>query len=147
MSIPTVVIQVAILVSCENRENLHNWYCLKDARYSITKDITSLSIMAAGRYDKSNRLSLTLAAIAVVAMFLYILFAPNGLLRYYRLQQSLATIRAANEDLQRQNKELRKEIDRLKHDPKYLEEVARQKYGFIKKNELLFNFKKQKDTK
>ena len=33
------------------------------------------------------------------------------------------------------------EIDRLKHDPKYIEDVVRQELGFIGKDEVIFKFK------
>lgn len=100
--------------------------------------------MVRTRTGKNNKRITTLCITSFVLLFIFIVFSPNGLLRYYRLQQSLKTVQAANEELRKQNEELRAEIDKLKNDPEYLEEVARKKFGLIKKNELIFNFKKKK---
>ena len=50
----------------------------------------------------------------------------------------------ANEELRQENQVLKEEIDKIQNDPEYLEEVARKKFGLIKKNELIFNFRKKR---
>jgi cell division protein FtsB len=42
-----------------------------------------------------------------------------------------------NEQLSHQNLSLSVEIDRLKHDPKYIENIARQELGMVAKDELI----------
>ncbi len=42
--------------------------------------------------------------------------------------------------LRRENAELEKKIKKLQEDPTYYEEIARQKYGYVKKNERLIIF-------
>lgn len=42
-----------------------------------------------------------------------------------------------NEQLSRQNLSLSVEIDRLKHDPKYIENIARQELGMVAEDELI----------
>ena len=40
------------------------------------------------------------------------------------------------------NLSLYREIDRLKHDPKYIEDVVRRELGLIGKDEVIFKLKK-----
>jgi len=42
-----------------------------------------------------------------------------------------------NEQRSRQNLSLSVEIDRLKHDPKYIENIARQELGMVAEDELI----------
>ena len=42
-----------------------------------------------------------------------------------------------NEQLSHQNLSLSVEIDRLKHDPKYIENIARQELGMVGEDELI----------
>ena len=53
-------------------------------------------------------------------------------------------MKVKNKRLEEENAILREEIDRLKHDPTYLEEKARKEYGLLKKNEMLYKFDKKK---
>jgi cell division protein FtsB len=56
----------------------------------------------------------------------------------------LQAILAQNEQLREANTALRQEIDKLRNDPAYLEEVARRQFGLIKKNEVIYEFPKKK---
>ena len=46
--------------------------------------------------------------------------------------------------LEQQNRDLQAEIEQLKNDAEYLEQVAREKHGLLKKNEMVFDFSKEK---
>ena len=58
--------------------------------------------------------------------------------KYMRLAHELSRVRVENRRLLAENKQFRQEIERLVHDPAYLEEVARKEYGLLKKNEVLY---------
>lgn len=60
--------------------------------------------------------------------------------QYMRLAHELSRVRAENRRLVAENKWYRQEIERLVHDPAYLEEVARKEYGLLKKNEVLYHY-------
>ena len=94
--------------------------------------------------EKTTKRLLSLSIIAFIIVSAFLVFSTNGIFRYYRLKKSLETIRAANEELRKENEELMAEIEKIQNDPEYLEEVARKKFGLIKKNELLFNFRKKR---
>lgn len=85
-----------------------------------------------------KRIIIGLAAVSV----LWLLFAPDwGLVHYRRLRKQIDSLALENKNLEHRNAELNKEIYRLRNDDAYLEEVARQKYGLLKKNETVYEVK------
>lgn len=77
----------------------------------------------------------------------WIIFGPYGALKYYQLKTELNNIHAQNQQMKEENEGLRKEIHKLTNDRSYLEEIARKKYGLIKKNEIIFEFEEKKRKK
>ena len=49
--------------------------------------------------------------------------------------------------LQQENEALRQEIERIEGDIEYLERIAREKHGLLKKNEMLFDFDEDNNKK
>jgi len=84
------------------------------------------------------------AWIIVFLILAWLIFSPWGAIRYYLLHSKLAAINAGNLELQQTNQNLLEEIERLKTDPEYIEEIARKKYGLIKRNEVIYQFPRQK---
>ena len=81
----------------------------------------------------------------IVLVLLWVLIAPKkSALHLIMAKQELEAIQAENNRLEEENAILREEIDKLKHDPAYLEEKARKEYGLLKKNEMLYKFDKKK---
>ena len=81
-----------------------------------------------------------LFSIAVVLMFsllFFIIFSEHGLIDLYALKAEKFQLNEKNELLRHKNLSLSVEIDRLKHDPHYIENVARQELGMVGKNELI----------
>jgi cell division protein FtsB len=74
---------------------------------------------------------------------MWIVFAPNkGIFDMVRTREKIEKLQAENLRLAEENKALQQEISRLKDDPTYLEEKARNEYGMLKENEVLYIFKK-----
>ncbi|GBE13354.1 cell division protein FtsB [bacterium BMS3Bbin14] len=89
-----------------------------------------------------------IVVLVIVFGMLWLIFAPGrGLLSYRRLQSRIGTLVRENKALVKHNAELRHDVDRLQHDGAYLEELARQKYGLLKKNEMVFEYKPAKKKK
>lgn len=109
--------------------------------------------MAARRKPKTkltplqeNRL-LKIVIALIVASMIWLLFAPGtGVYSLIKLRSKAARLEVQTEELVKSNDELRAEIDRLKNDTEYLEQIAREKYGMIKKNEQVFDFSKPKKS-
>lgn len=79
--------------------------------------------------------------VVIVLVLLWVMFAPGGgYLQYRRLQKEIDTLARENMALEKQNGRLRQEINRLQQDEAYLEELARKKYGLLRKNEEVFDF-------
>ncbi|MCF6290187.1 MAG: septum formation initiator family protein [Desulfobacterales bacterium] len=75
----------------------------------------------------------------------WILFAPShSTLTYYHARKNLAAIQNDNARLERENKALAEEINRIENDPAYLEEVGRKQFGLLKKDEVVYDFGKDK---
>jgi len=91
---------------------------------------------------QQNRL-LKIILVLVISSILWLLFAPGtGVYSLLKLRNKALELEKQTVELNRTNKELQAEIDRLKNDPGYLEQIAREKYGLLKKNEQVFDFSK-----
>ena len=94
---------------------------------------------------QENRL-LKIIIVLVVVTIVWLLFAPGtGVYSLVKQNKRTAELERQTEVLIKSNEELRAEIERLKHDQAYLEQVAREKYGLLKKNERVFDFSKDGD--
>lgn len=87
-----------------------------------------------------KRFFLVICLLSLLLITGWILFSSNGVINYYAIQKELHAIQEENLKLAAENDQLKIEIQRLKADPAYLEEVARKDYGLVKKNEMVFNF-------
>lgn len=86
--------------------------------------------MKVGRY---------LAGFVLVVGFL-IAFGNRGLVDNYMMRERLATLKKANQDIVRENKELEKTIILLRNKMPYVEMVARNELGMVKKGDLVYRF-------
>lgn len=64
----------------------------------------------------------------------------QGLPRYRALKAELHDIRADNERIRREVKQLRGTVERLRDDPNEIERIARDELGMLRDGELLFQF-------
>jgi cell division protein FtsB len=86
---------------------------------------------------KQNML-ISAAILAIFSMFLMIIFGDKGLADLNMLKKSRDGIIEKNEILIQENISLYRSIERLKKDPEFIENVARQELGVIGKNEIIF---------
>ncbi len=68
------------------------------------------------------------------------LFSPYGLLRYYQLKARVVELSQEVALLRQDCQDLKQRITLLKSDRTYIEKVARQRYGLVKNNEILYQF-------
>lgn len=76
--------------------------------------------------------------VLVVSLVLSALFVDGGVARHERLHEELSRLETLNEDLEKDNAQLRKEIEALKHDPRHVERVVREELGFVRPDEVIF---------
>ena len=74
---------------------------------------------------------------AMLSMLFFIFFGSNGLVDMNRLKEKRNLITEKNTKLTRKNISLYRRIERLKHDTGYIENVARQELGLVRKNEMV----------
>ncbi len=78
----------------------------------------------------------------LIALLFVILLSENGLIDYLKLKQRIGAVDASIKTLQKENVVLKGEIDRVQHDDRYLEDVARKKFGFIREGEKVYRIEK-----
>ena len=85
-----------------------------------------------------TKILLALAMLVLLNFLLVIVFGDKGLVDLYLLTESKKRIEAKNDRLERENLGLYREIDRLKHDPEFIENMVRKELGVIGENEVIF---------
>ncbi len=69
-------------------------------------------------------------------------FVDRGLIDNLRMKERLIVIKRSNADLARENGEIRKKISLLHNDLSYIEGIARNELGMVKKGDLVLQFEK-----
>ncbi|HBO84052.1 MAG TPA: septum formation initiator [Deltaproteobacteria bacterium] len=92
--------------------------------------------------NEHNKRYLYLFFAFIVIMVFLTVFSDKGLIKIYKLSKERDSIRTNNMVLKSRNEELKKEIERLKTDNRYIEGVARKELGMVKPTEVIFQFEK-----
>jgi cell division protein FtsB len=87
-----------------------------------------------------QKILLSLVALVLLNILLIIIFGDRGLVEVNRLKGERDQLLEDNHDLKAKNSALRREIERLKSDPAYIEHVARQELGMIGRDEVIVRF-------
>lgn len=93
---------------------------------------------------KLYRISLLLVAIFLLVLFF---FPGKGLFFLRRQKMQVIALNAEKQKLVEKNNVLREEIKRVTTDVNYLEEVAREQHGLLKKDEMVFDFSPKEQKK
>jgi cell division protein FtsB len=76
---------------------------------------------------------------ALILALLFLAFAPGRSLYSLRqVHRQAETVTEENKTLLRETVQLNEEIRLLQHDERYLEQLAREKYGMLRKNEEVY---------
>lgn len=86
---------------------------------------------------KKQSIFLSIAVVLMFSLLFFIIFGEHGLIDLNALKAEKFQLKEKNELLTHKNLSLSVEIDRLKHDPHYIENVARQELGMVGENELI----------
>ena len=90
---------------------------------------------------------LALSILAMSLLLMFIVFGENGLVDLNSLKMERDILLLKNKELTQENLSLYREVERLKNDPQYVENVARQELGVIGKDEVIFKTKKDRKAK
>ena len=86
---------------------------------------------------RTQSIFLSVTVVLLVSLLFFIIFGEHGFLDLNILKKGRDQLAGKNEQLSHQNLSLSVEIDRLKHDPKYIENIARQELGMVAEDELI----------
>jgi cell division protein FtsB len=78
--------------------------------------------------------------IFLLLMGFLIVFGNNGLVDNYVMKEKLKILKEENEQIVRENNDLKKEISLLKENPQYVELAARKELGMVRKGDKVFRF-------
>lgn len=76
----------------------------------------------------------------ILFILFFTVFGERGLLRIHQLQQEKQDLTKRTELLKGDNEKLRREIEALKTDRRYLESIARRDFGLVRSNEVIYQF-------
>ena len=94
---------------------------------------------------KKRTILLSTAVILLGALFFFIIVSEHGLRDMNFLKKEQARLVQINKRLSQENLAISVEIERLKYDPAYIENIARQELGMIRADELILKPKKLPD--
>ena len=86
-----------------------------------------------------------IAFIILGVVISWLAFGEGGFLHLYRKEKERQAYLEKIRELERANRELLEEINRLREDNAYIESVARRELGLVKDNELIYRFSKEQD--
>ena len=89
---------------------------------------------------KRNLIFFTIILLSFVYLFISILFGDMGLLKYRELHKTKARLENQIKDINKENEQLKTQIDSLKKDPFSLEKHAREEFGLAKPDEYIFQY-------
>jgi cell division protein FtsB len=97
--------------------------------------------------NKKQRILMVMAVLGIFSMSLFIIYGNNGLADLMRIREEKSQLIEKNEAIRQENVSLYREIDRMNHDPDYIEEVARKELGVIGPEEIISRMKIDQDNK
>jgi len=80
---------------------------------------------------------LLVSVLLLLALLFFIIISDQGFADLRSLKRERDQLVGENEKLARENQAISIEIDRLKHDPGYIESIARRELGMIGKDEII----------
>ncbi len=69
-------------------------------------------------------------------------FLPERGIEYVKLRKQIDIVDTSIKKLEGENAVLKSQIERLQNDDQYLEDMAREKYGFIREGEKVYRIEK-----
>ncbi len=90
---------------------------------------------------------LSIAVLLLLALFFFIIVSEHGLADLRFIKKERDRLVEDSKRLSRENQTIGIEIDRLKHDPAYIESIARQELGMIGKDEIILKPQSQSRRK
>jgi cell division protein FtsB len=91
-----------------------------------------------------EKMIVTAGMVMLFAFLFVIAFSEKGAIDLYQLHLKKVRIERSGVALQQQNRALYDNIQRLKHDGEFIENIARTELGMVGKDEMVYQFKEKK---
>ncbi len=72
------------------------------------------------------------------ALLFQLIFSEGGIFEFIKIKSSIKSVRVSIQKTEKENAALFQELEKLQKDDRYLEEVARKKYGFVREGERVY---------
>ena len=86
---------------------------------------------------KTQSILISVAILLLVTLLFFIIVSEHGLADLIFLKQEQRKLVEKSQRLTQENLSIAVEIDRLKHDPTYIENIARKELGMIAEDEVI----------
>ena len=83
------------------------------------------------------------AMLALFSFLFVIAFGDRGAVDLYQLHLKKVRLNGLSFEVEKKNPALYRNIQRLKDDPEYIEDIARTELGMVGKDELVYQFRKK----
>jgi len=83
------------------------------------------------------RIAVGVFGLLTVGMLLLAVFDPHGALAVRKQHAKRDQVKSEVDGLTKENEQLKKEIDQLRHDPATIERIAREQLKLVKPNEII----------
>ena len=97
--------------------------------------------------SKKQRIFLSIAAFMLLGLFFFIIISEQGLVDLISIEKERDKLVEKNNQLTMENQALSIQIERLKGDPAYIENIARQELGMIAEDEIILKPKRPMEQK
>jgi cell division protein FtsB len=96
----------------------------------------------------TKRKIVVITGIVVLFSFLFVIALDDrGAVDLYQLHLRKVRLDRSNLELQKKNQALYRSIQRLKYDPEFIENIARNELGMVGKDEVVYQFRNNKQRK
>ena len=96
---------------------------------------------------KKQNILISISILLLIAFFFFIIISEHGYSDLIRLEREQTKLVLENKMLTQENIAISIEIDRLKNDHAYIENIARQELGMIAKDEIILKPQDRPDRK
>jgi cell division protein FtsB len=96
---------------------------------------------------RKQSILLSITVLLLIGLFFFIIVSEQGLADLRFLRKERDRLVEENQRLTRENLSIGIEIDRLKNDPEYIENIARQELGMIGEDEIILKPQNPKEQK
>jgi cell division protein FtsB len=87
---------------------------------------------------------IVISGMVMLFSFLFVIaLGDRGAVDLYQLHLTKVRLNSSTVELQKKNDAIYRNIQRLKNDPEFIENIARTELGMVGKDEVVFQFKKK----